>query len=211
MSDKVKAAIIIAIVGPLILLVATRLLDSGLLSKIVSAPLIPTQPSLPVVQIVPTYTLSPQWQYWHDLGIAYFAAGKYDDMLDAIKSAADLAPTNTDWITNIGEQLHRKGGYATAESVLRLVRIRNNADKLAIYWLAWALYEQKKYEDARGHFLKCIDSYKNETFFVARCHSGIGFAWKAKGNYSSAKQEFEISLGILPNQADVIKAVATLP
>jgi tetratricopeptide (TPR) repeat protein len=150
------------------------------------------------------------WSYWRELSVIYYADGNYPKMLSAIERAADLKPQDSAWITNLGEQLHRQLRYADAEAVLRVVRVHNGNDGNAVFWLAWALYEQAKYQDAIAHFDICIQ-LNPSGYNLARCMAGKGFALRSVGRYAEARSLFETSLTLFPDQPDVSAALSQMP
>jgi tetratricopeptide (TPR) repeat protein len=155
-------------------------------------------------------SLSDSHSYWQGLALIYYEVGNYSKMLSAVEQAADLNPKDSVWMTFLGEQLHRKLRYADAEAVLRVVRTHNGADGDAVFWLAWALYEQGKYQDAIGHFDMCM-KLNPSGYNMARCMSGKGFALHRLGRYGEAKSLWETSLSLYPNQPDVRTALNQLP
>ena len=148
--------------------------------------------------------------YWQDLALTYYAIGDYDEMAHSVGRSADLDPENSDWITTLGERLHRETKYGEAETVLRIVRTHNDDDGLAVFWLAWALYEQNKYSDALYHFEECIVRF-DAGHTLGRCHAGKGFALLKLKRYDDARLAFQQALEIEPNQDDVRTALSQLP
>lgn len=155
-------------------------------------------------------SLSDSHTYWRELALVYYGVGNYPKMLSAVERAADLYPKDSVWITRLGEQLHRQLRYAEAEAVLRVVRTHNGADSEAVFWLAWALYEQGKYQDAIGHFDICM-RLNQSVYNMARCMAGKGFALRSVGKYNEAKSLLETSLNLYPDQPDVRTALNQLP
>lgn len=155
-------------------------------------------------------SLSDSYSYWRELAWVYYGVSNYPRMLSAVEQAADLEPKDSAWITMLGEQLHRQLRYADAEAVLRVVRVHNGADGQAAFWLAWALYEQGKYQDAIGHFDICM-RLNPSGYNMARCMAGKGFALRSVGRYSEAKSLWETSLNLYPDQPDVRTALSQLP
>jgi tetratricopeptide (TPR) repeat protein len=170
-----------------------------------------TDTILPVLEPLEK-TLADNWHYWYELVGVYLRLGNLDKMFVAINHSADLYPKNTDWITSLGEMFHRPDQYAVAEAVLRIVRNHNNADSRAVFWLSWALYEQKKYDDALFHFGKCIEMYSGSvTHELIRCHAGKGLALYYTGKTQEAKTELAIAIALDPNQEDVRQIIGQLP
>lgn len=155
-------------------------------------------------------SLSNSPSYWRELALTYHRIGNYPKMVSVVEQAANLSPKDSTWITNLGEQLHRQLRYVDAEAVLRVVRTHNGADGEAAFWLAWALYEQGKYQDAIGHFDICMQ-LNPSGYNMARCMAGKGFALSRIGRYGEAKSLFETSLNLYPDQTDVRAALNQLP
>jgi tetratricopeptide (TPR) repeat protein len=142
--------------------------------------------------------------YWKDMVSLYKEVNDFDKMLDAVKRAVLLDPSNVTWAVNMGEAYHRAQDYVKAEAVLRNVRVYNGNEPMAAYWLAWALYEQGKYQDALGHFDICITLMTpiNQSN-TGRCLAGKGFTFEKMGNNTEAVQAFTQALSTNPDQDDV--------
>jgi len=154
--------------------------------------------------------LQDHWHYWVELSWAYYGSAKYTQMIKAVENGADLNPSQTEWIAVLGEKLMRNFNYSDAEAVLRVSRTRNDADGISTFWLAWALYEQRKYDDALFHFDECI-RLNTSGYKLSRCIAGKGFVYKSIGQYGEAKSLFETSLKMDPNQNDVKEALEAIP
>jgi len=181
--------------------------------------------------------LATSCQYWIEMAQVYSANGEsdqmldaatrsaelystsdYDKMLDFIVRSAELDPLNSSWITSVGSSLHSNRQYAEAEAVLRIAVTHNYSDDEAVYWLAWALYEQgseykDKYEDALRHFEECIRRYKRRSennLELGRCYAGKGFVFRDTGKKDQARAEFLRALQTYPNQSDVLDALDQL-
>lgn len=153
--------------------------------------------------------LSDSWAYWHQLAWAYFGEGLYDKMIYSVERSADLNPMKSTWIASLGEELINKFKYPEAEAVLRVARTRNGNDGESTFWLAWALYEQDKYDDALHHFDECI-RLNPSGYKLYRCIAGKGFALRDLGRYNEAKSLLETALQMDPNQDDVKIALEQL-
>lgn len=146
--------------------------------------------------------------YWKDMALVYFYVSEFQKMRYAVNRAADLDPADLKWAVDLGEVLHRAEKYSEAEFVLRVVRYRDSRDALAVFWLSWSLYEQGKFQDALYHFGECIRL--NDNYFQGRCYAGKGFTLIQMGRLNEAKEAFQISLQIAPNQDDVEQALSIL-
>ena len=98
---------------------------------------------------------------------------------------------------------------AQAETILRSVRIHNDSDNNAVFWLAWSLLEQDKYDDALKHFDKCIERFTEEDC-LARCHAGKGFIYEDLNQKDKAIAEFTLAQKISPDHDDVKNALNRL-
>lgn len=150
------------------------------------------------------------WNYWNEMAWAYYGIQSYEKMISSVERAADLYPENTGWIDSLGEKLHRELKYREAEAILRIARTRNGSDGAAVFWLAWSLYEQDKYDDALSHFDECI-RLNSSGYFLARCIAGKGFTLRDTGRYQEARSLFETSLQIHSDQEDVRISLEQLP
>ncbi len=156
-------------------------------------------------------SLHDSWQYWQEMAYLYGSTGSYAKLLDAINRAANLSPLDTNWITDYGEQLLRAGQYATAEGSFRVVRMSNLDDRRALFWLSWALYEQRKLDDAMGHFDKCIAAYSDEIQYeLVRCHAGKGLSLFLQQRPGEAEAELTLALALDPSQEDVRGVLASM-
>jgi tetratricopeptide (TPR) repeat protein len=150
------------------------------------------------------------WSYWYELSRCYCAVANSDHMVLSVDRAADIDPGQSAWIDSLAEALHRQFRFTEAEALTRIVRTHNGGDSVAVFWLAWALYEQDKYDDALGHFEKCIEM-NPAGYTLSRCIAGKGFTLRDMGRYAEARQPLETSLQMDPTQLDVNAALAQLP
>lgn len=155
-------------------------------------------------------SLSDSPRYWQDMASVYYANRDYQKMIRSVAKSADLEPKNSEWITALGELLHRDLRYSEEEAVLRTVRTHNGSDDMAVFWLAWSLYEQTKLNDAFYHFEECIKRFASG-YNLGRCHAGRGFALLKMGRFEDAHAAFQQALTIEPNQEDVKTALDQLP
>lgn len=175
--------------------------------------------------------LLTQWMYWKEMAELhsfnndemqmYYAVSRIIDLytyeysrviLGEISKSAQKYPMNSSWISALGEKFHDRQKYVMAEETLRIVRINNGADTNALFWLAWSLYEQKKYQDATNHFDECINQLQlSDEFRAGRCHAGKGFIYFEEGQIIKAKEEFLLALELDPNQEDVIEKLQFIP
>lgn len=154
--------------------------------------------------------LSDNSVYWAQLSWAYSGTEDYEKMINSVEHSANLDSTDLGWISSLAERLMNQFKYEQAEAILRVVRVHNNSDSVAPFWLAWALYKQGKYEDAIHHFDECIRLNPSGDRLY-RCLAGKGFALRDIGAYSEARILLETSLQLNQNQDDVITALEQLP
>lgn len=155
-------------------------------------------------------TLSNEWEYWSQIAVAQYANEDYSVMYDAVKKAAELSPATTEWITTLAKGLHRRFKFEEAEKLLRIVRIYNDTDNDAVFWLAWALYELGFYTDAVEHFDLCVERFVSG-YENGRCWAGKGFSFKEMGQPIEAKNALNIALAVWPNQDDARTVLNSLP
>lgn len=153
--------------------------------------------------------LSDDAVYWYHLSWAYSGTEDYEKMIFSAERSADLNPDKATWIAGLGKNLIINFKYSEAEALLRIARTHNSNDGESTFWLAWALYEQEKYDDAIHHFDECI-KLNPSGYNLSRCIAGKGFALKDLRRYNEAKSLFETSLQMDPNQDDVKEALAEI-
>ncbi len=175
--------------------------------------------------------LFTKWLYWKEMAELYsyesneekirYAASRIIDLytyensrviLKEISESAQNYPTNSRWITVLGEEFHDNLNYSMAEEIFRIVRINNGSDANALFWLAWSLYEQEEYLDALNHFEECINQVQSfDELAAGRCHAGKGFIYFKEGQIIKAKEEFLKALELNPNQEDVVEKLQLIP
>lgn len=171
------------------------------------------QDSLPVLEKLQS-ELSSSSEYWKQMSIVYFRVGDYPKMQEALIRYADIeAAESSQWILSVVHDLMDIQKYSEAEAAIKLVRIKNDSNNSGVFWLAWALLEQKKYTEALLNFELCIERYKpaGPSYELGRCFAGEGFIYKSTGENSKAKQSFEFALFFYKDQSDAEKALSELP
>lgn len=154
------------------------------------------------------------WVYWYSITILNIAMDDFVSMHVNVNRMLALNPQSINELVDIGRRLHSNLHYDEAESILRIVRMRNDNNNDAIFWLAWTLYEQgsvdsSKYYDALHHFDECINRFQ-EGYYAGRCHAGKGYVYLSLGQRGDAIAEFNIALQITPEQDDVRIALNNL-
>lgn len=158
--------------------------------------------------------LSSSSEYWKQMSIVYFRVSDYPKMQDALIRYADIeSAKSSEWILIVVHDLMDIKKYSEAESAIRIVRAKDNTNSSGIFWLAWALFEQKKYSEALQNFELCVDIYKpgGPSYELGRCFAGEGFIYKNLGAVSQAKESFGFALFFYKDQSDVEKALSELP
>ena len=150
-----------------------------------------------------------KYTYWWARSIIYFSKGDYKALSASTESMLSLMPSTSQIVVDMAKDLHSKFYRAEAEALLRNVRVYDDGNNYAVFWLAWALFEQGKNEDALYHFDLCLQRF-TQGYEAGRCHAGKGFIFVNNGRYSEAISEFTISLEILPDQEDVQKSLNQL-
>jgi tetratricopeptide (TPR) repeat protein len=171
------------------------------------------QDSIPVFEkLQPQLSSSPE--YWKQMSIVYFRADDYPKMQEALIRYADIeSAESSKWILAVVHDLMDRKKYPEAEAAVKIVRVKNDANNSGVFWLAWALFEQKKYTEALQNFELCVERYRPDGlgYELGRCFAGEGFIYKNIGENSKAKQAFEFALFFYKDQSDVEKALSELP
>lgn len=158
--------------------------------------------------------LSNDPEYWKQLSILYLKTNNQDSMLRALSVYADMQSDDIeDWTYKIGWELMNERKHIETETAMRLFRSRAENNKVTAYWLAWALLEQGKYQDALMHFDICISDYETleANFYLGRCYAGKGFANLYSGYTLEAKEAFIEAISIYPDQQDVKDTLIQIP
>jgi tetratricopeptide (TPR) repeat protein len=149
-------------------------------------------------------------EYWQDRALAYYYVADIQKMIISLNSAVRVGITNNNELINfIGQELHGKFFFAESEEVLRIARINDESDINTIFWLAWSLYEQQKFNDAYAHFEKCIIIAGD--YQLSRCYAGQGFILQKQGLFNEARAVLQQSISINPDQEDVLQVLSQLP
>lgn len=151
--------------------------------------------------------------YWEQLSTVYYGLDDFPSLSSALKRYAELSPKQASiYISNRANELMIVRKYKEAEQILRIARMKYDDDYFVISWLAWALSEQNKLDDALYHFELCLDKTLkvNDTVY-GRCFAGKGFVLEKLGDFDEARIAFEFALYFNPNQPDVENALQRLP
>ena len=125
-------------------------------------------------------TEASKYTYWWARSIIYFRKGDYADLISSTETMLSLNPSTSPIVVSMAEDLHKNFHREEAEALLRNVRVYDDSNSQAIFWLAWALFEQEKYNDALYHFDLCLQRYATG-YEAGRCHAGKGFIFLKQG------------------------------
>lgn len=140
-------------------------------------------------------------------GFSLLAMGNTTEGEQLLLIAFDKMGDESDKFAN---DLMFQKNYPEVERFTRIVRLNRAGNIAILFWLAWSLYEQEKYEDALGHFNLCV-AQASPGYVLGRCHAGKGFALNKLGRQGEAKDAFRKALEIYSDQMDVQSTLGSLP
>ncbi len=67
---------------------------------------------------------------------------------------------------------------------------RKPQSKLALFYMANALYDQGNYDEAEGYYERFVREVKEDDLLIPSAIAGIGACWEEKGNYLEAGEKY---------------------
>jgi tetratricopeptide (TPR) repeat protein len=139
-----------------------------------------------------------------NLGALYATQGRFDEAIDALRSALVLDPTFTPAALNLADVYRSRGQEGEAEQTLREVLRRDPRSATAHYALGLSLTRQKRSGDA----LKELAQATRLAPENARFAYVYAVALNDAGQAAQARRELDIALKRQPNDRDLLLALA---
>jgi serine/threonine-protein kinase len=141
----------------------------------------------------------------------------YDQAVDALKQAADIAPKSTVIFTNLGWAYRHKaisleyGGddqksnYAEAEQQFRKALELNGKYYDALTGLGWVLQDQADLLEDNARFEEAVDTLQKSVRIKddqSNAHSALGWSYYGLEQYDRAEQSFQRAVELKDDYAD---------
>jgi tetratricopeptide (TPR) repeat protein len=134
------------------------------------------------------------WMRWNDYGIGLFLQNDFKGAEAAFTKATEADPANADGWVNIGRVRTQEGDTAGAFAVLdKALSLKPDLAR-ANYFYARDLKEEGKYDEAIAKLQSVLKQYPRDR--VVR--NELGRIYFLQKQYTNAVKEFEITLGIDP-------------
>ncbi|MFN3168302.1 MAG: tetratricopeptide repeat protein [Phycisphaeraceae bacterium] len=152
---------------------------------------------------------------WANLGFIYARAERFEDAITAFRTASELAGSDDDVqpvLLGLADAHIRVGNYTRAINVLNTL-IATGPSSTAHERMGVALFKQRKYEDALGHFKDAVKLDSADTAAL----NGLGVAYMTlyiEGGRSNTWQRDQAldawakSLEINPRQRSIVELIA---
>jgi tetratricopeptide (TPR) repeat protein len=150
----------------------------------------------------------PKGQILTKLGYSYLWKDNYVQAAQEFRVALQFDPNNFDGTIGLGIALLSQKDYSAALPTCTKAVNLNSKSSIAHFWLAWALYENNRCDEAIEHFKNGAST--DEPYVVGRRHAGLGFCYMKASNYGLARQEFGLALASYHDQEDVQQALLSI-
>jgi Tfp pilus assembly protein PilF len=162
-----------------------------------------------IVQLKAAISLAPKFaRAYEEMAAEYLKTGQGDQAVQTLKEAVETNPDDLTLRLNYGIALLNRKKFETAETELRLVYQKNNADSpTAGYYLGLALMSQQKIDEAQSVFKSVI---RNGGDKLALAHRYLGGIYWRNKQYREAADELEKYLKLEPKAADAEKIRSTI-
>lgn len=149
-------------------------------------------------------------QVLYTLGVRDLAAGRYDAAIDYLNRARDISGQDPAIVTEcellLGDCYYKKSDYARAATCYNNYLSRSQSTSgnrtLAVYNLGYALFAQKKYEQARSRFEQLSGMTGVSVAMEADATSRIADCYYAARDLDNAINYYDRAARIDPSSAD---------
>lgn len=142
--------------------------------------------------------LLDDWQRWNDYGIGLLLQGDFKAAEAAFQKVAEIDGRNPDGWVNIGRVRLQEGNIAGAREALEKALNVDPSLARAHYFYARVLRETGDYDGAVSHLQKVIEQYPKDRVV----HDDLGRVFFLKHNYAAARDEFDKTLAIDPEDLE---------
>lgn len=152
---------------------------------------------------------------WANLGYIYIRMGRYEEAVDALRAATELAETEEEAsrvMLGLADAHIRMGNYTRSINVLQSV-LRSEPSSTAHERMGVALFKLRRYNDALDHFKQAVELDDTDTAAL----NGMGVAYMTlyiEGDRENtwqrdeAKRVWNRSLELNPAQPAIVELIA---